>query len=53
MTPCKDHDVEGCILCTVDAYWQWLDARRDRREQVRRERRALTVEERFDLGGEG
>jgi hypothetical protein len=53
--PCTDHDVRACMLCMVDNFHAWLDDLRAwrRRQRLKAERRAMTVEGRFDLGGEG
>src|SRR5262249_26097097 len=49
---CREHDVEGCMLCMIDDYHAWLDRRQALRQQLKRERREMTIEERYDLGGE-
>jgi hypothetical protein len=51
--PCTEHDVRACMLCMVDAFNAWLGDLHARRQRFKAERRAMTVEERFDLGGEG
>jgi hypothetical protein len=50
---CRDHDVPGCMLCMVDDFYAWLGDLHARRQRLKAERRAMTVEERYDLGGEG
>lgn len=49
---CVDHAIPGCMLCMVDDFHHWLDEQRFKRERIRQERRALTVAEKYDLGGE-
>lgn len=50
---CRDHDIPGCMLCMVDDFHHWLDERRFRSQRIKQERRALTIAEKYDLGGEG
>lgn len=42
---CTAHQVQACIV-------DWIWERKERREQIRAERAAMTVHERYDLGGE-
>jgi hypothetical protein len=51
--PCTEHGVPGCMLCMVDDFHAWLGDLHARRQQFKVERRAMTVEERYDIGGEG
>lgn len=37
----------------TDDLHDWMDARRERRQQLKREWRETPVHERYDLGGEG
>lgn len=50
---CHEHGIHGCMVCMVDDFHAWLDERAWKRQRIKAERRALTVEERYDLGGEG
>jgi hypothetical protein len=50
---CHAHQVGGCVVCMVDDFHAWLDERHARRQRIKLERRALTVAEKYDLGGEG
>jgi hypothetical protein len=50
---CRAHGVEACVMCMVDDFHDWLDERKEERaQQLRAERLATPIEERFDLGGE-
>ena len=49
---CFAHDVPGCVCCMTDDYFEWLRERMEARRAARAEAKALTVDERFDLGGE-
>ena len=49
---CKVHNVHGCIVCMCDDFIDWLDARKEKRAQLKREWRETPIHERFDLGGE-
>lgn len=49
---CRAHDVEACVVCMVDDFHNWLDERKEKRRQLRAERLATPIAERFDLGGE-
>jgi hypothetical protein len=50
---CRAHLVPGCEVCMVDDFHAWLDELHAKRQRIKAERRAMTVGERFDLGGEG
>jgi hypothetical protein len=50
--PCTEHGVRACMLCMVDAFNAWLGDLHAERQRLKAERRAMTVEERYDLGGE-
>jgi hypothetical protein len=50
---CRAHLVAGCGVCTVDDLHAALDELHAKRQRIKAERRAMTVGERFDLGGEG
>jgi hypothetical protein len=50
---CREHDVRACMLCMIDALNAWLGDLHARRQRIKAERRAMAVEERYDLGGEG
>lgn len=50
---CKLHEVEACICCMTDDFHDWLDARAEKRRQLKREWAETPIHERFDLGGEG
>lgn len=49
---CAPHGIGGCEPCMVDDFHAWLDAKAAKRAQLKLERAAMTIEERFDLGGE-
>lgn len=49
---CKAHDVQGCIVCMCDDFHDWLDAKKERRHQIKQEWRETPIHERYDLGGE-
>ncbi len=50
---CRAHIVPGCEVCTVDDLHAALDDLHAKHQRIKAERRAMTVGERFDLGGEG
>jgi hypothetical protein len=50
---CRAHLVAGCEVCMVDDFHAALDELLAKRQRIKAERRAMTVGERFDLGGEG
>jgi hypothetical protein len=49
---CAEHSVIGCQVCVLDDYFEWLRERMEARRAAKAEAKALTVDERFDLGGE-
>lgn len=49
---CRRHDIMGCVVCMLDDFYDWLDARKEKRAQLKREWRETPIDERFDLGGE-
>lgn len=50
---CYEHDTLGCQVCMVDDFHHWLDEQRSKHERIKLERATLTVEDKYDLGGEG
>ena len=50
---CFAHLTPGCCICMLDDYFEWLRERMEARRAAKAEAKALTVDERFDLGGEG
>jgi hypothetical protein len=49
---CQAHGVSWCIACVTDELHNAHYERVERRIQLKRERREMTVCERFDIGGE-
>lgn len=49
---CFAHDVPGCVCCMTDDFWDALAEAKAKRAAAKAEAKALTVDERFDLGGE-
>jgi hypothetical protein len=49
---CQAHGVSWCIVCVTDELQDAHYESIERRAQLKRERREMTVCERFDLGGE-
>ena len=49
---CRDHQVQGCMVCMIDDFHGWCDQRRESRQAYKREWRETPPSERFDLGGE-
>jgi hypothetical protein len=50
---CFEHSVVGCQVCVLDDHFEWLRERMEAWRAAKAEAKALTVDERFDLGGEG
>jgi hypothetical protein len=49
---CTAHQVQACIVCMTDDFHDWIWERKERRDRIKAERKAMTVYERYDLGGE-
>ena len=50
---CHAHEIPGCQVCMIDDFFHWLDERAAKRDRIKQERKTLTVEDKYDLGGEG
>lgn len=49
---CFKHDLQGCAMCMVDDFQDWVAEQRAKRAARRAAREQKPVDERFDVGGE-